>query len=401
VRLSGIGKKAVILPSAVMVATGVGMTSLGMIFYMREVYQATPTAIGGLAALWSLAYSGGCLALRPLFRSMLPRHSMLIATLLLGLFPLAMVAARSLVLASILYGLFGLSLSLFWPPVMGWLSYGYEGRRLSRTMSHFNLSWSAGIVLGPVSAGFLSERRTEAPLQGASLILLCSALLSLVASIFLPAIKKDRYRERKSGDFAQEPDTSTPLRFPAWIGHFASYVVVGVLTNILPIYAAEALGISRGLIGLLLLSRSLVGMVAFFFLGQTSFWHFKSWQIVGTQVCMALVLTLMIFARTYTALQLLIALVGFLIAVSYSNSLFHGVTGCPRRAARMAMHETILTAGIVAGSTTGGWLYHRSSMTTVYLFCIFLLALGVVIQGSMILKIRRDRISTIRRERPF
>ncbi|HHE65155.1 MAG TPA: hypothetical protein ENL09_03930, partial [Bacteroidetes bacterium] len=81
---SGIGKTGVIYPIAFMVATGMGIIALGIIFYLKSVYGVTPSEIGILSALWSALYVLGCLFLRPIFNKVLPRFMLIASTLLMG-----------------------------------------------------------------------------------------------------------------------------------------------------------------------------------------------------------------------------------------------------------------------------------------------------------------------------
>ncbi len=67
-----LGKSIIILPSAFMVATGINIVKLGIIFYIMEVYHATPSQIGYFTALWSFSYIIGCIFVRPFFNRVLP-----------------------------------------------------------------------------------------------------------------------------------------------------------------------------------------------------------------------------------------------------------------------------------------------------------------------------------------
>ena len=93
---TGIGKTAVIFPSAFLVAVGAGLITLGIVFYLRDVFRASPSEIGLIAALWSLSYICGCLFIRPLFDRILPRHTIMIATFSISAltFPIHFVTAR-------------------------------------------------------------------------------------------------------------------------------------------------------------------------------------------------------------------------------------------------------------------------------------------------------------------
>ena len=81
---AGIGKTAVILPAAFLTETGLGMLTVGMVFYMREVFFLSPGLVGWIAATWQSCYVLGCLTMRPAFESLRPRYSMIFSTAGMG-----------------------------------------------------------------------------------------------------------------------------------------------------------------------------------------------------------------------------------------------------------------------------------------------------------------------------
>jgi len=248
---SGLGKTAVIYPAAFLVAVGEGMLSLGLIYFMREIYGATPGLIGLLAGSGTLVYVLSCLFLRPLFDSIRPRFLMTGATAGMALSLVLLYLFRSIPLTFIFLGLNKLSISFFWPPAMGWLSQNIEGKALNKTMSRFNLCWSLGLVASQNLAGLLGERSPLLPIMGTVLIYCCCLLLITGAALALPGIRKDNHREKQNNSEVQKPDQSTYLRFTAWIGLFTSFIVVGVIVTIFPLFAQDNLNISKSLVGTL------------------------------------------------------------------------------------------------------------------------------------------------------
>ncbi|GAH84111.1 unnamed protein product, partial [marine sediment metagenome] len=237
----------------------------------RDFYRASPSQIGWFSACWLFSYVCSCLFVRPLFSRMLPRYLIALAAFLMGAFSLAIVLSPPLEVAFLLYALFGISLALFFPPIMGWLSYRKEAAELNRAISRFNLSWSTAMIFSPLIAGFLTEKSPKVAMGIGSLIFFTTSLLVLCASLTMPRLQKDRHREAAEREQSGE-DRSTPLRFPAWVGAFTSYIVMGLLLNIFPIFAREVLLIRESRIGLLLLMRALFSTIGFLFLGRYDFW---------------------------------------------------------------------------------------------------------------------------------
>jgi DHA1 family multidrug resistance protein-like MFS transporter/DHA1 family quinolone resistance protein-like MFS transporter len=373
---SGIGKTAVILPTAFLAITALGLVTFSMIFLLRDFYHASPSQIGWFSACWSFSYVCGCLFIRPLFSRMLPRYSIVLASFLLGAFSLAIVLGPSLEVAFLLYALCGVSLALLFPPIMGWLSHRKEAAELNRAISRFNLSWSMAMIFSPLIAGFLTEKSPKVAMGIGSLIFLTTSLLVLCASLTIPRLRKDRHREAVEREQPGE-DRSTPLRFPAWVGAFTSYIAMGVLLNIFPLFAREVLLIRESRIGLLLLMRALFSTIGFLFLGRYDFWHFRGWQILITQLCVAIIVLSMVFARSFAVFLLLFPLFGLVSSLSYQNSIFHGVSGSKARARRMAVHEANLHFGMVVGAGAGGLIYQSTSIELVFVLCVVVVLMGM------------------------
>jgi predicted MFS family arabinose efflux permease len=95
------------------------------------------------------------------------------------------------------------------------------------------------------------------------------------------------------------------------------------------------------------------------------------------------------FTSSPLVLAFLIAFIGALRALSYNSSLFHGVSGSINRTGRMAIHEALLAAGLIFGSSLGGVIYQKYSMTAVYYFCGIVVFFGVVIQSGLYLLLNK------------
>jgi predicted MFS family arabinose efflux permease len=214
-------------------------------------------------------------------------------------------------------------------------------------------------------------------------------LIVLTVSLIVPGIRQDRQRESIRRGEEKPEDRSTPLRYPAWIGLFASYVILGITMSIFPLYLREEIGLTETRIGLLLLIRALFSTLGFIILARLSFWHFKSWLMILSQALIILVVGAMAALRTMPGFSVVLALFGLLFALSYDNSLFHGVSGSLRRSTRMAVHESLLTAGMIAGSAIGGILYQSGQFTRVLVFGCAVVAVAAAAQAALVLIFRK------------
>jgi DHA1 family multidrug resistance protein-like MFS transporter/DHA1 family quinolone resistance protein-like MFS transporter len=380
---SGLGKTFIILPSSFMVATGISVIKLGIIFYIMEVFNATPSQIGFFTALWSFSYIIGCIFVRPLFKNILPRFLMIGSSILMCLFVLLILFTKVFEVAFIYYALNGIAASFFWPPIIGWFSQDIEGAKLGKTMSYFNFSWNAGLILGPFLAGVLSAVNSELPIYIGGLLYFITGILVASASLMLPKIKLDRGSITSEDEQTAKIDSSTILRFPAWIGLFTTFGLSGVVMNIFPVFAVEELLLRKEIIGVLMQSRNYIAVVVFILLGHSVFWHFKISIILTCQVVLAGLLFSMKFISSPFVFAVSIALIGGIRAFSYSSSLFHGISGSINRSGRIAVHEVLLNSGLIFGSSMGGLIYQNFSMNTVFYFCSSIAMIGALLQAGL------------------
>ena len=378
-----IGKTAVIYPAAFLMATGIVTLAVGLVFYLREVLGASGAQIGAFFALWSFAYVLACLLIRPFTDSIQPRYLLVTATSLMFIFAAGLCVCRSLTLAFVLYSLVGLSTSILWPPLMGWLSGDAEGAELNLAMSRFNLAWSLGAIVGPLLGGWLSQQAPALPLVVASSMFLFTTVMATGAILALPRVREDSRAHAQVQQAPRGEDKSTPLRFPAWVGLYTAFVVSGAVMCIFPVSAREDLHLSKGLIGMMLFCRTLLMTIAFVALGRTIFWHFSRPVLLLGQIVLGLLVTAMIFVTHPVLLAALLGLIGLFVGLSYTNSLFHGAAGSTNRTARMALHEALLSVGLITGSLVGGLIYQWRSMAWVCGFCAAIVLVGVAAQAAL------------------
>ena len=398
--INGIGKSAVIFPAAFLAALGVGAITLGMIFYARDVFHASPGQVGTISALWSASYIAGCLLLRPHFDRALPKHLIVASTFVMFATASILLRVRTLPLVAVLFSLCGLSMSLFWPPLMGWLSRGVEGKRLGKVMAKYNFSWSMGVIASPSLTGVLSELDPKAPLLVGSGLFFLTCLIIIGACLALPKIREDDEPEVGSEREGGAGERVTALRFPAWVGVAACYFAIGVILNIFPIAARDDLGFSKGMIGLLLEGRIVFATLGFILMGSTHFWHYRPGPMLAAQGALSLFLVLMVFVKGPLPLGGLISAVGFCMGVSFFYSMFHGISGAVNRSGMMALHESLLSAGLISGSFAGGYLYQRVSMAAVYAFSAVIVLAGLAVQAVLSARALKKE-GRVRRHRPM
>jgi predicted MFS family arabinose efflux permease len=368
-----------ILPCAFVVSLAVGIVNLGMLFLIKESYGAGPAVVGWFTALWAGAYFLGCIAFRPLSR----RIDAATSTVLMGIFSAAFLAAQfaapSLAGAFLASTLYGLACALIWPRLMGWLASGLEGNALSRASGSYSLSWSTGMTLSPYIAGILSERDLKLPIYVGIALFAATGVFMLAARRIAPSPRGDSVARSRTG----AEDRSTPLRYPAWIGLFAVYILYSVFNNIFPLYAKDELAMSESGIGFFLLIRAAAMAAGFWVIGRMRFWQFKPVYLpLALASTFALALSF-IFVRAPLGFAVGLVLLGVAQAFAYSLSIFYGASGAPDRDKRMSVHEAVLTAGQIVGSVGGGSAYQGISWPIVFVFVAAIALLCMPLQVAL------------------
>lgn len=357
-------KKAYVLLSAAFVANmGIGILNFSLVFYMRDVFNSTASEIGWFSSTWAFSYFIGCFALHKLSRKIGAHRSIASAVLGMLFVVISMQFSTTVILMFVLYGLFGFITALFWPPLMGWISEGFEGHELNRMMGFFNLSWSTGLVISPYLGGLLLESNLSYPLVfAAGLYGLLTVALFLVPILFSSIVPQ---RADSRIDIPVS-DSSTSLRYITWLGNFTGYIIFGVLVFVFPLYAREELLFAESSIGLLLLFRAFFSTFIFVFAGRMSWWHFNKAYMLIMQLLMVVFALFIPYLKSWISFAAGLSLFGILFAGGYSNSIFHGVSGSIYREKRMAIHEAVLTVGVITGAIGGGEIYQHWGMITAF-----------------------------------
>jgi len=366
---------------------GIGILNFSLVFYMRDVFGASSAEIGLMSSLWAGSYLLGCFILRRLSEYLGPGKALTLSSFLMAVFTFFILRSSSVMQVFVFYSMFGFSTAMFWPPLEGWISSGYEGPLLNKRTGRFNLSWSSALVLSPYAAGLLIERGLVFPLYAA----LGTYVILFVSFLGTGILINSARSTASEGGPADMEDNSTPLRFISWIGIFSTYLLNGIILFVFPLYARDSLGFSESETGLLLLFRALFSTGVFVFLGRTVWWHFNRRIMLAVQFMLALFCVVVPLTVNWYLLAVMLSFFGILFAFQYSSSIFHGVSGSINRERRMAVHESVLTAGLITGSVGGGAIYQSLGITAVFYSAGALLLLIFVIQSALLIIQRNYR----------
>ena len=327
---------------------------------------------------------------------MIPPVSMMIA-IILTLFSLIMlINSTSPFFVFIYYFIFATAPAFFWPRLMGWFSYGLDSRNLGKAVSLFNLSWSFGSLLGPLVGGFVAGYNIMLSFYIDIAVITFIGLMLLFGMLFIKDLREYPGKQRVVGDgpathaAGMAPNEKknhllnggkgTFFRFPGWIGVFSVYIVLGLVNNIFPLYVRDYLRFEESTAGNLLFTRGLVSAIAFYILGKFSAWHFNKKIMLMVEICTVIILIFMVLSKSIFLFYLLFILFGFLFSTGYSGGIFHGSAGAEDTSRRMALFESFLTLGLVAGTVAGGYLYQFFSIQTAFIFSSMVMLLGFLAQ---------------------
>ena len=350
-----------------------------LVYYLREC-GIDSVGIGLASSIYPTLYFLGCIFMPKLLPSLKGKARILAANIGMALTGLVLtfIKNEALIMTDLVF--YGLFQSLLWTNMETWITGGKEGGELTSRLTLFNFSWSFSVGLATSFSGFVSEYSTRLSIWSGCVFFLISALLV--------ALSGRSYDSKKEKEEIVSEDHSSPLRFPSWAGVLLVYTGYSLVLTVFPQYAMDTLGYSESVTGNILLFRGISVTIAFLIMQKVRVWQKGVGPILGSQAFFAILTFLMLFLRSVAAFAILFALYGFVFALSYDLSIFHGAEGAKDRHKRMVIHEVLLTIGTIIGSLVGGFVYQYFSFKTLVL-TISILSVVIVVIEALALSIKR------------
>ena len=350
-----------------------------LVYYLREC-GIDSVGIGLASSIYPTLYFLGCIFMPKLLPSLKGKARILAANIGMAFTGLVLtfIKNEALIMTDLVF--YGLFQSLLWTNMETWITGGKEGDELTSRLTLFNFSWSFSVGLATSFSGFVSEYSTRLSIWSGCVFFLISALLV--------ALSGRSYDSKKEKEAIVSEDHSSPLRFPSWAGVLLVYTGYSLVLTVFPQYAMDTLGYSESVTGNILLFRGISVTIAFLIMQKARVWQKGVGPILGSQAFFAILTFLMLFLRSIAAFAILFALYGFVFALSYDLSIFHGAEGAKDRHKRMVIHEVLLTLGTIIGSLVGGFVYQYFSFKTLVL-TISILAVVIVVIEALALSIKR------------
>ena len=351
-----------------------------LVYYLREC-GIDSVGIGLASSIYPTLYFLGCIFMPKFLPSLKGKARILAANIGMAFTGLVLtfIKNEALIMTDLVF--YGLFQSLLWTNMETWITGGKEGDELTSRLTLFNFSWSFSVGLATSFSGFVSEYSTRLSIWSGCVFFLISALLV--------ALSGRSYDSKKEKEEIVSEDHSSPLRFPSWAGVLLVYTGYSLVLTVFPQYAMDTLGYSESVTGNILLFRGISVTIAFLIMQKARVWQKGVGPILGSQAFFAILTFLMLFLRSVAAFAILFALYGFVFALSYDLSIFHGAEGAKDRHKRMVIHEVLLTLGTIIGSLVGGFVYQYFSFKTLVL-TISILSVVIVVIEALALSIKRE-----------
>ena len=337
---------------------------------------AQPVVSGLLGMFSALSYTLGCLFAGRISDAWGRKKPTIVASLGCVVVWLLMIVARSPYHLLALVPFSGFFLSLLWPPMQAWLSEFTAGNRerLNRTMALFNISWTAGIMIGPLVAGFVWD----------SCWWLAFALPAMIAAACVLLLVRTPTHEQvdlpQPEDRPMHPERARLFLFLAWIGNFASWYARGTVGSLFP-QLSKALGFSSVLLGALIFLMSLGQFAMFTLTRREHRWQYRLAPLLLAEFVGLAGMLLAAIARRPEMFVVAFLASGLCCGVTYAGSLFYALDGVHEdRGRRSSLHEAVLGSGIVIGPLLGGLLGQSVSLHAPFAAAAAVFGLAMVAQ---------------------
>ncbi len=280
------------------------------------------------------------------------------------------------------------SIAFFWPSVQAWLGdLASDRQHLTRILGTFNVLWTAGLMIGPVVAGYLWQMHHFAPFFWATVIAWAAAVMLLVVPLSRGGLSRQAEGVQESLDhFDPRAEQFLPL---AWAANFASWYASGATRTLFPKLGTE-LGYSEVVIGWIVFGMLAGQLITFVLLRQGTWWHLRRWPLLFGLVigCFGAVGT--VFANTPLAFVISLAAIGASVGFTYVTSLFYSLQAPPAvRGKRTGIHETIVGAGLSLGPLVGGIVGSYWGLRAPFAACVIVFVAALIAQFILASRTRR------------
>lgn len=369
--------------AAFLVSTTLGaVLSIGVPLFAGKQLNAGPLFLGCLGALGALFYAPFVVVFGRLIDRFNRKLLLVVGCGLFSLTYILMSRVKYLYQIPLIYPLGSIGMAMFWPSIQSWLALGLDRERLSRSLGIFNVSWSAGWMIGPLIGGLLYEVGYKLPFFFASTL----AILTIVLLARQPLILEKAAEIREIPSFEKESGVMGRRAFlrAALVANFMSWFFIGIMRSLFPKLATD-LGMGSITIGGLVFCFGLSQTVTFIILRRTQRWQYRLMPLVSIQ-CLGLGGLLIIFiSRSAIAFSPAFVLLGICCGMTYFSSIFYSLHGHLDKGRKSGVHEACIGSGCLFGPLIGGIFSHVfSNLKAPYLVVFILMVVAIVVEVRMV-----------------
>ncbi len=277
---------------------------------------------------------------------------------------------------------------LFWPAIQAELGDRGGEAGLGRRMGWFNVSWSAGKMIGFWSAGHIAQR------HGVAAPLLLAAVLEIIVLALVPA-EKARLIPSPAARTAVQPvpeEVRRRFRRAAWVANLVAFGVGATLNYQFP-KRLLTLGLHAGDLGNFLGLVALIQTLAFAALGLRRGWEYHPASIAVPMLIGMISVGGLAWAGSGGSILLCAPGIGLALGFAYSASLFHSLHQEEGRGKNTGIHEALLGSGSFVLPLAGGALARATTLGAPYLLCAGACALSAILAIAWM---KRPRVEPVR-----
>ncbi len=313
--------------------------------FASYVLKATSFQMGMLGAFSALGYALPCVWTGLLSEKLGRKKMCLIAISGLTIsYILAPLSSNVYMLCAISF-FRSVSTSFYWPPLMAWMTEVSENGSLSGILGGYNMSWTAGVMVGFWVSGWVFQHISPiAPFYFSAIF---AAITFVFIFVSLPKastiiVQEKKIQNANSTFFVYE---GLSLNF---LGHFVSALALYMFPNVVGTSIPESYQ------GLLHSVRMFGQLSIFCVLTYTSSWHFKKcplWICISAELLGSIFITVSNSFFTYAIGFLLIGIGG---GMGYMLSAYYALALMKTKGLGSGLQESLIGMGLFAGPIYGG-----------------------------------------------
>ena len=270
-----------------------------------------------------------------------------------------------------LSAMLGLATSHCWPPMQAWLGEGKGHRTLRFSIAVYNVSWSLGILAGPVLGGQLFTVNAILPFYASA---------GFVGLAVLIVLTTGNRKSHSAPEDPRPPQTEPAFSYIlpiAWLANFAAFFSHSSVRQLFPKLATD-LDISPVSLGNLMALIGVSQAVAFVALAVISGWQSRPALLFGAQFISIASLAILTAGKSTFVFAIALLGLGLAAGVTFSFAIFHTLNSKSPLGKRAGTNEAIVGSGFMLGPLLGGYAAEQFGSRSPYILglVIFLLMFG-------------------------